>query len=170
MNATLKPKATILDLDELMDKKMDEVPTLPDYINPPPGLYVLRVKDCGTEKYDIKDENKKPTGDKGTRIKITYEIVNTVSVLEGEQPVPNGSIFTESFQGTEEGIQYFKKAAMNILSDTDFEGASIRDVMDGVKGTEYEAKITVRKSAGKAAGQVYENLVIRAANPVVPTA
>ena len=166
MGNDLKPKATILDLDALMDKKMNDVATLPDYITPPPGLYILLVKDCAIEKYDIKQDGK-ATGDKGTRIKITYSVVKTVSVMEGEDPVADGSLFNESFQGTEQGLEYFKKSAMNILGVTDFEGASVRDVMDGIKGAEYEAKITVRRSKGEGT-KVYENLTIRAAKPVVP--
>lgn len=165
--ADTKPKATILDLDELLDKKMNEVETLPDYVSPPPGLYVLLVQNCEIDKYDIKDKaSGKATGDKGTRIKITYEIVKTVSVMEGEDPVADKSRFTETFQGTEQGLEFFKKSAMNILGVTDFEGASVRDVMDGIKGTQFEAKITVRRTKGEGT-KVYENVVIRAANPVV---
>lgn len=161
-----KPKATILDLDALMDVKMDAVETLPDYITPPPGLYVLAIHDCTFEKYDVKDEQKKPTGQKGTRIKIVYKIAQTVSVEAGNDPVPNGSLFSESFQGSEEGVKYFKKAAMNILGVTSFDGATLGDVKDGVKGAEFQAKITIRKTQGEG-GKVYENLTIRAANPVV---
>jgi len=163
----LKPKAVILDLDELMDKKMNDVQTLPDYITPPPGLYMLSIKECTTEKYDIKEDGK-ATGQKGTRIKIVYEVVSTIAVNEGEEPVAEKSLFSESFQGSEQGLEFFKKAAMNILGVTDFEGASVRDVMDGIKGAEFKAKITVRKSKGQG-DKVYENLTIRAANPVVAT-
>ncbi len=165
MNTQVKPKAVILDLDALMDTKLDDVPTLPDYITPPPGLYVLSIVEAGTDTYDVKEDGRK-TGAKGTRIKIVYEISETVAVEQGEDPVPNKSRFSESFQGSEEGIKYFKKAAMNILGVTDFENATIRDVMDGLKGAEFRAKITVRKTEGEN-GKVYENLQIRAANPVV---
>ena len=59
MSEALKPKATILDLDALMDMKMNDIETLPDYITPPAGLYMLAIKDCTFEKYDVKDEQKK---------------------------------------------------------------------------------------------------------------
>ena len=165
MSETLKPKATILDLDALMDVKMNEIETLPDYITPPPGAYVLAIKDCTFDKYDVK-ENGKPTGQKGTRIKIVYAVVETVALEAGHEPVPNGSLFSESFQGSDEGIKYFKKAAMNILGVTDFEGASLGDVKNELPGAEFKAKITIRKTPGEA-GKVYENLTIRAANPTV---
>lgn len=166
MSEALKPKATILDLDALMDVKMNDIETLPDYITPPPGAYVLAIKDCTFDKYDVKDDNKKPTGQKGTRIKIVYSVVETVALEAGHEPVPNGSLFSESFQGSEEGIKYFKKAAMNILGVTDFEGASLGDVKNELPGAEFKAKITIRATKGEA-GKVYENLTIRAANPVV---
>lgn len=166
MSEALKPKATILDLDALMDMKMNDIETLPDYITPPAGLYMLSIKDCTFEKYDVKDEQKKATGQKGTRIKIVYSILETVSVEAGNEPVPNGSLFSESFQGSEEGIKFFKKAAMNILGVTDFEGANLGDVKNELPGAEFKAKITIRKTPGEG-GKVYENLTIRAANPVV---
>ena len=164
MTDALKPKAVILDLDALMDMKMDAITTLPDYITPPPGLYVLTVKDASTEKYEVKVD-KKETGQKATRIKIVYQIKETVALEAGEDPVPNESLFSESFQGSEDGVQYFKKAAMNILGVTDFDGASIRDVMDGITGTQFRAKLTLRRSSKD--GKDYENLQIRAVSQVV---
>lgn len=165
MNTQVKPKATILDLDALMDTNLDSVPTVPDYITPPPGLYVLVVEEAKIEKYDIKEDGKK-TGEVGNRIKIVYSVKETVSVMEGEDPVPNGSLFSESFQGSDEGIKYFKKAAMNILGVTTFENATIRDVIDGIKTAEFRARITIRRTKGDN-NREYENLQIRAANPTV---
>lgn len=156
-----KPKATILDLDALMDTNMDKVETLPDYITPPPGLYVLDVVEAKTEKFEMKE-----TKQVAQRIRITYKIAETKSVKTGEQPVPDGSLFSESFMGTEEGIKYFKKAAMNILSVTDFEGAKLGDVMEGLKGAQFEAAITIRTTKNDA-GKEFENINIRAAKPTV---
>ena len=159
MNATTKPKATILDLDAMMDVSMDSVETVPDFVMPPPGLYILDVKECKFEQIDKADKAK------GSRIRITYVIGDTVEVANSEQPVPNGSLFSESFQGTEDGLKYFKKSAMNILGVTSFEGASLGDVVSNLAGTQFKAKLSIRKSSKD--GKVYENLSIRAANPVV---
>lgn len=160
MNDTTKPKATILDLDAIMDMKIDEVATIPDFVTPPAGTYILEIKDCKTEKYENKQK------EKGSRIRITYAIKETIEVAEGEMPYPNGSLFSETFMGTEQGLEYFKKAAMNILGVTSFEGASVGDVMGGVKDAEFKAKITIRKSKAPDGG-TYENLTIRAFTPVV---
>ena len=160
MNDITKPKATILDLDAMMDMKIDAVPTLPDFVTPPTGVYVLAVKECKTEKYENKQK------EKGSRIRITYAIEETIEVADGEMPYPNGSLFSETFMGTEQGLEFFKKAAMNILGVSDFEGATVGDVMAGVKDASFKAKITIRKSKAPDGG-VYENLTIRAFTPVV---
>lgn len=158
MNATTKPKATILDLDAMMDQNMDEVETMPDFVMPPPGLYILLVKECKVEQADKSDKTK------GSRIRITYTVSSTIEVKD-EQPVPDGSMFSEAFTGTEDGIKFFKKSAMNILGVSSFEGASLGDVVGNIAGTEFKAKITVRKSNKD--GKSYENVQVRAANPTV---
>lgn len=160
MNAVTKPKATLLDLDALMDSKLDSVESLPDYMNPPPGLYVLTCVSGKIEKYDIKEEGNK-TGEQGNRIKLTYRVDETKEVVAGEMAIPDGSLFTETFQGTEEGLKYCKKACMNILGIKDFEGASLGEILDGISNAQFNARITIRKSE-PTPGKVYENVQIRA--------
>lgn len=161
MNATTKPAATILDLDAMLDTAIDSVETVPDFVTPPPGIYLLGVKECKTEPFTSKDQKTK-----GFRIRITYTIMKTIEVSNDEQPYPDGSLFSESFMGTDEGLKYFKKAAMNILGVNDFSGATIKDVIGGVTGAEFEARITIRKTKGEG-GTVYENINVRATKPVV---
>lgn len=146
--------ATLLDLDSLLDTNLDKVETLPDFVTPPPGLYVLNVPECKLEDFKSKD------GAKGFRIRLTYEVEQTVEISSSEMPVANKSRFSESFMGTEDGLKFFKKAAMSILGVKDFEGASIRDVMDAVKGATFKARITIRKTAGEG-GKTYENIQVR---------
>ena len=147
---------TILDLDAMLDTKMDEVETLPDFINPPAGNYALKVMEVKIEKYSPKKEPdiKKP------RIRVTYSVVETKEVAQGSIPVANGSLFSETFMGTEEGIKYFKKSAMGTLGVRDFEGASLKDVMEGMKDAEFDARISIRVTKDDA-GQSFENLSIR---------
>lgn len=162
MNATTtssKPKATLLDLDSLLDTKMDSVETLPDYMNPPPGLYVLECTDAKIEKYKVKEDGKE-TGAMGNRIKLTYKVVETVEVIEGELPVPDGTLFTEGFQGTKEGLEYCKKACSRILGISTFEDATLGEILDGAKGSQFKCRITVKKSSVN--GKEYENLQLRA--------
>lgn len=155
----IKPKATLLDLDALLDTALDSVETVADYVNPPPGNYLLEVKEAKIEKYDVKEDGKK-TGAEANRIRITYAVVQTVEVMDGEFPVPDGSLFSESFQGTEEGLKYAKKAMMNALGVKDFENAKLREILDAVKGAQFKARISVRKSS--VGNKEYENVQIRA--------
>ena len=157
--APMKPKATLLDLDALMDTPLDNVENVPDYMNPPPGNYVLKVTAAGIEKFDVKEDGKK-TGEQGNRIKITYAVIKTEEVAAGELPVPDGTLFTEGFQGTEEGLKYCKKACANILGVKEFDGAKLGEILEGTVDQEFRARITVRAST--VGDKVYENLQIRA--------
>lgn len=162
MNAPTK-NVTILDLDAMMDIKMDEVETLPDFVTPPPGIYVLAVKEAKIEKYSSKAEPEV----KKSRIRISYIVKETKEVVAGQLPVADGSMFSETFMGTEDGIKFFKKAAMGALGVASFEGASIKDVIDGLADAEFEARITSRSSTDPVTKQVFENINVRAVNQAV---
>lgn len=158
-DANTKKLASILDIDALMDMEMDKIETLPDFINPPAGLYQLMCKEAKFEKFT----SEKLPGVEQTRIRVTTAVETTYEVENGNSPVADGSLFSESFQGTEEGVKFFKKAAMGILGVSDFEGAKLRDVMEAVAGVSYKARITVRTTkATDGSGKTYENLNIRA--------
>ena len=151
---------TILDLDAMMDIKMDDVETLPDFVTPPPGIYSLKVKEAKIEKYSSKAE----PNVKKSRIRLSYVVVATKEVAAGNIPVADGSMFSETFMGTEDGIKFFKKAAMGALGVDSFEGASIKDVIDGLADAEFDARITTRSTTDAVTKQVYENISVRALN------
>lgn len=171
MTDTIKTKPVLLDLDAIMGKKVSEVENIPDYVTPISGLYTLFVADCKIEKFDVK-ENGKETGEKGQRISITYRIDEVVAIdsKSGDEfPPAVGSLFNIRFQGTEEGLKYFKKEAANILGSADFGEATIGDLIDGVKEQSFAARVTLNKTSGKdASGNVreYTNVRVRAAVPV----
>lgn len=148
---------TILDLDAMMDIEMDKVESIPDFVTPPAGDYILTVNDAKVEKYESKGkEGKAPT--QGSRIKLFYAVEKTLDTKE--LPVKDGSLFSESFMGTEDGIKYFKRQAMNILNVTDLTGAKLKDVLDGLKGQSFKAKISIRVSDDGKGGK-YENVQVR---------
>ena len=157
MNAPTK-NVTILDLDAMMDIKMDEVETLPDFVTPPPGIYTLKIKEAKIEKYKSKAE----PGINKQRIRMSYVILSTKEVAAGHLPVADGSLFSETFMATEEGIKFFKKAAMGALGVDSFEGASIKDVIDGLADAEFDARISSRSTVDKETKQVYENISVKA--------
>ena len=145
---------TILDLDAMMDIEMDKVETLPDYVTPPAGIYILKVEEAKVEKY--KDKEKKER----SRIKLIYSVQKTQEIGENDLPVKDGSLFSEQFTGTEDGIKFFKRQAMNIMNVADLSGARMKDVMDGLKDMEFKAKITIRKTKNDQGGE-YENVNVR---------
>jgi hypothetical protein len=163
MNAVTKPVATILDLDAMLDESLDAVPDMPDYINPPDGLYRFKTMSCKTEKYTTKPKDGKPATS-GTRIRLTTSVLDTKELKQGETPVPNGTLFSETFQGTEEGLGYFKARAIKMLNVEDVKGVSLRDIMDGLVDTEYDAKAQTKITTTSAG--TFENLNIRIIPPV----
>jgi hypothetical protein len=150
-------ETTILDLDAMFDKKMDDVETLPDFVNPPAGNYSLKVSDVSVKKFKTKPKDGK-SAQEAARIMVQYEVTKTIETED--IPVKDGALFSESFMATEEGIKFFKKKAMNILNVESFEGATMKDVMEGLKGVEFLARITIRKTKGDD-GSEFENVQVR---------
>lgn len=158
MNATTQKET--LDLGAMMEETLDSIPEAADFTNPPPGLYLLSVKDAKVDKYTTKKE---PDTEK-QRMKMLYSIVSTVQVAGNEPPVPDGSMFSETFQATVDGLSYFKKRIKEIMNVSDMSGVTLSQMMDSVKGMEFQARITIRKSKGDD-GTEYENLQIRVVAP-----
>jgi len=136
-----------------MDIDMDSVATLPDYVNPAAGSYILSIADAVT-KPPKESEKEKPG-----RFILTYKIEETVECTEA--PFPNGSLFTDSYQATSEGLEYFKKQASKLLA-SDLAGAKLRDVYDGLKEMgPFKAVITTRTTKDAATGKEYTNINVR---------
>lgn len=161
MNTNTKPASTILDLDAMMDESLDSVPDMPDFMNPPNGFYGLRIKEAKIEQYETKAKDGKPATT-GTRIRVTTEVAETIE-CEG-MPVPNGTLFSETFQGTEDGLGYFKKHAIKVLNVADVKGVPLREILASLAGAEFQAKIKTKTV--KANGNEYENLQVNVVPPV----
>lgn len=158
MNAETK-KAT-LDLGAMMEQSLDNIPDAPDFTNPPAGEYKLELKEAKIDNYSTKKE---PDVEK-QRLKILYAVVATVSVAGKEPPVPDGSMFSETFQATEEGLSYFKKRIKEVMNASDLAGVTLADMMASAKGQQFDARITIRVTKGDN-GQDYENVNIRVIPP-----
>lgn len=153
MNApTNGNKNAILDLDDLLDSNLDTVADIPDYVTPPDGLYKLDIVDAEIKKA-------KEAG-KASRITITYKVAETVDTAGA--PVADGSLFTEGFQGTEQGLEFFKKQVKKIMNVTEIGGVSMRDILEGLKDIQgMEAHISTRKTVDAVTKKEYENTNIR---------
>jgi hypothetical protein len=145
---------TILDLGDMLNDTLDTIAEAPDFSNPPAGEYVIDCKDCAVDKYKTKE------GEDKQRLKITYAVAETVSVAGDEPPVPNGSLFTETFTATEQGLSYFKKRIKEIMQADDVTGVTLGDMLSSVKGAQFKCRITIKKSPNPKGGE-YENLQIR---------
>lgn len=149
-----------LDLGAMMEATLDTIPDAPDFNIPPAGEYKLEVRETKVDTYKTKKE---PDVEK-QRLKILYAIVATISVAGKEPPVPDGSMFSETFQATEEGLSYFKKRIKELMNATDLVGVTLVDMMTSVKGQQFDARITIRVTKGDN-GQDYENVNIRVIPP-----
>ena len=150
---------TLLDLETMLEENLDSIPTAPDYVTPPAGEYSLDVKDVFVDKYKTKKE---PDVQK-QRLKFCYSIVETISTATNEEPVPNESLFTETFQATTEGLGYFKKRIASIMNVQDVVGCTLAEMMDSVKGMNFKARVTIKKSTDN--GTEYENIQLRVIPP-----
>lgn len=151
-----------LDLGAMMEQTLDAIPEAPDFANPPAGEYNLLCKDAMVDKYKTKKE---PDVEK-QRLKILYSINSTISVAGNEPPVPDGTMFSETFQATEDGLSYFKKRIREIMNVSDLAGVSLGDMMASVKGTSFDARITIRKTPKPDnKDQPYENVQIKVIPP-----
>lgn len=160
MNAPTQ--AATLDLGAMMEASLDSIPDAPDFSNPPAGEYRLLCKEAKIDKY----ETKKEPGVEKQRLKILYAVEATVSVAGNEPPVPDGSMFSETFQATEQGLSYFKKRIKEIMNASDLSGVTLGDMMETVKGHSFDARITIRKSENPNDKEnPYENVQIRVIPP-----
>jgi len=149
---------TMLDLESMANETLDAIPDAPDFVTPPNGEYTISVKDAAIDKYKTKE------GEAKQRLKITYVIDETLSTAENEPPVPNGSIFSETFMATEQGVGYFKKRVKEIMQVEDTAGVTLGEMMASVKGMQFKCRITIKKTPNPKGGE-YENVQMRIVKP-----
>lgn len=134
-----------LDLGAMMEETLDDIPEAPDFSNPPAGEYVLGIKDAKIEAYAAKPKANDMGGER-QRLKILYTVERTISVSGNEPPVPDGSMFSETFQGTAQGLSYFKKRIKEVMNVSDMGGVKLGEMLDSVKGMVFDARITIKKT------------------------
>ena len=148
----------VLDLDTLCNETLDNIEEAADFQNPPAGEYNILVNECKIDKYSTKE------GEAKQRIKITYSVLETISIASDEPPVPNGTLFTETFTATEQGLSFFKKRAREVMDVSDTAGVTLGDMMSSIKGASFTCRVSIKKSP-KPGGGDYENIQIRVVKP-----
>lgn len=141
----------------MLTQTLDTVEEPAGFDTPPDGEYTLIINDAKIDSY--KD---KATGVDVPRLKIIYAVAATIATASGEQPVADGTLFSETFQGTEQGLGYFKKRIKEILAVDDVSGVTLGDMMESAKGTIIDARLSTKKTPKKdAPGEFWENLNIK---------
>ena len=95
--------ATLLDLESLADESLEDIAEAPEYINPPAGDYILRSVSGEIRTYEEDDGTTKQS------IRVVIAVKEALELVSDEPPVPEGSLFSLSFQGTKEGLGAFKR-------------------------------------------------------------
>lgn len=135
--------STLLNLDDMLGQSLETVQAAPDFVQLENGVYILSVKDTKAEKKASKDKAK------GDYILLTlqYEVAEVIE-QEGT-PIKVGSLTSESFMFTEQGLPYFKGrvaqiAVANNGSEEDVNGLSVKEALDAVKGMAF--KVNAKQS------------------------
>ena len=118
-----------------------------------------------SEKYKTTDKETQEEVEK-LRLKIMYSVQKTHELADSEeQPVPNGSMFTEQFMTNADGLSYFKRQAANILGKDNIKGVTIGDILKELPNDHsFDADVKIKSSSGKdAAGKkkVFKNVQVR---------
>lgn len=169
---------TLLDLDSVLGSNIDEVPDAPEFVLPPDGSYRLGVQDSKAEKYKTTDKDSGEEIEK-TRLKIIYTVLETKELSDPEEePVANGSLFSEQFMTNAQGLSYFKRQAKNILGEDNIKGVTVGDIIKELPNDHtFDADVKVKSTPGKDRDgnkKTFQNVQVRikagtgAVDPVLP--
>ncbi len=139
---------TLLNLDDMLGQSLETVQAAPDFVQLENGVYVLSVKETKAEKKASKDKTK------GDYILLTlqYEVADVIE-QEGT-PIKVGSLTSESFMFTEQGLPYFKGriaqiAVANNGSEEDVNGLSVKEALEAVKGMSFKVNAKQAKNGDR---------------------
>lgn len=149
---------TLLEIADLDALTLDDVEEAPEFMVPPSGKYKLGITDA-----DIQTREK--DGDTKQAMRIIYYVRETVEMNNQEEDkVPEGTLFSENFQATKQGLEFFKSRMAKLLGD-DLSGVTIKDMLEFLPkqfGKEGEKDIltTMRKVLSKPdeTGNQFENV------------
>lgn len=148
-NAVEKTEATLLDLDTVEDMDFDSIEDPPGFVNPPDGVYDLRITKACIEKYKVKNPGPGESNER-KRFAHYYTIERVVEIADSTEQEPKvGDKFSERFMMNEDGMKYWKGKAKAILGDVG--KVSVSNVLAELSSGNYlvRARITNKKSKGK---------------------
>jgi len=130
-------------MDSMLDSSLDEVETAAEFVDLPNGEYRLHIKKAEAKEMPAKDD--KPAA---VAVSITYEVTETIALADSNvEPVDNGSMSSERFNLTEQGLPYFKRYLVNIFGDTS--GVSLGESIQALNGVDITAVVRNNEYNGR---------------------
>lgn len=132
--------ATLLDLESLADESLEDIAEAPEYINPPAGDYILRSVSGEIRTYEEDD------GTTRQSIRIVIAVKEALELVSDEPPVPEGSLFSLSFQGTKEGLGAFKREIRKMTGLEVLQPMTLNEYFEMLETElEFQGRISYRK-------------------------
>lgn len=142
---------SLLDLDAMLNQSLATTEAAPDYITPENGVYKQTVKEAKASKKAAKDKDAALKAGKAPEyisLELTY-VIDEVIEQEGH-PIKPGSIYSERFMLSEQGLPYFKARIRDIAvasggTEEDANNLSIGEALAAVKGIQFITNVTLNK-------------------------
>jgi hypothetical protein len=134
---------TLLDLESLADESLEDIAEAPEYINPPAGDYILRSVSGEIRTYEEDD---------GTRqsVRVVIAVKEALELVSDEPPVPEGSLFSLSFQGTREGLGAFKRELRKMTGEESLPAMTLNEYFEMLETElEFRGRVSYRKFKDK---------------------
>lgn len=140
--------STLLNLDDLLGQSLESVEAAPEFVQLENGVYTLTVSEAKAEKKASKDKAK------GDYILLTLQYKVEEVVEQEGTPIKVGSLTSESFMFTEQGLPYFKGriaqiAVANNGSEEDVNGLSVKEALEAVKGMSFKVNAKQSKNGDR---------------------
>lgn len=149
---------TLLDGDNIEDLSVDNIQAAAGFIDPPDGLYILKVHKAYIHNYKVEEDARR-------KIQHQYGIHEVVELADANEPIPEtGALFSEGFM-IPDGLEYWKGKALSLLGKERMEGRSVGQVLNDLteSGILFKARVNTKTSKGKGdkANKTYNNIQVR---------
>ena len=132
--------STLLDLEALADESLEDIAEAPEFINPPAGDYTLRSVSGEIKSFEQEDGTTKQS------IRIVIAVKEALELVADEPPVPEGSLFSLSFQGTKEGVGAFKRELRKMTGEDSLPAMTLNEYFGMLESEiEFSGRISYRK-------------------------
>lgn len=147
---------SLLGLEDLESLSFDDIEEAPGFVVPPEGSYRLVLDKACIETYKTKEEPNKPK----RRIAHYMKVYKVHELVDPKEKAPSeGSMFSERWQISSDGLKYWKTRAKTILN-TDTTGMQLGDVIKLLNEGDFvfDAKIRHKETKSEKDGKTYTNI------------